>query len=149
MADKLTIVVDNREQKPWSFGPDVECVSGTLATGDYSIVGLTDRVALERKSLGDAVNTVIGDWLRFRKELYRLAGMDLAVVMVEGSIEDIREHRYESDANPESVLGRLWSVMIDHGVQVLFCGNRVHAAHAAERLLRQAAKKYGTGMGAK
>ena len=146
MAEKLTIIADTREKQPWTFGSDVMVVRGTLTTGDYSILGLADRVAIERKNLGDLVGTVIQDWLRFRKELYRLAGMDLACVMVEASIEDIREHRYESEANPDSVLGRVNSIIIDHGVQVLFCGSRVQAVHMAERLLRQAAKKYG-GMG--
>ena len=139
----LTVIADTREQKPWSFGPDIQLVRGTLATGDYSLAGLTDRVALERKSLGDLVNTVIGDWLRFRKELYRLAGMDLAAIVVEAGVPDICERRYESDANPESVLGRVNAIIIDHGVQVLFAGSRPYAVHLAERLLRQAAKKYG------
>ncbi len=43
----FTIVIDSREQRPYQFPG---AVVKTLPTGDYSIVGLTDRVAIERKS---------------------------------------------------------------------------------------------------
>ena len=52
----MKIIIDTREQAPFTFrhermGATTE--PGTLAVGDYSLAGLEDRVAVERKSLPD------------------------------------------------------------------------------------------------
>jgi ERCC4-type nuclease len=46
-----TIVIDTREQRPWSFS--VPTKPGTLASGDYSIEGCEHLFAVERKAPGD------------------------------------------------------------------------------------------------
>lgn len=144
-ADKITILVDNREQIPWEFDPEQFDVKKThLPTGDYMIEGLEDRIVLEKKSLGDFVNTVIHDWIRFRKELYRLASYDVSAIIVEADISDIFEHRYESEVPPASVFGRANGIFLDHGIPVYFWGSRKYAIPMVERLFIQAAKKLTT-----
>lgn len=143
----LTVVVDTREQAAWQFPPGIATVRRGLKAGDYSIVGLEDRVAIERKSLGDLVNTVIGNWIRFRKELNRLSAFDLACVVVEANIQDVIDHRYESEANPDSVLGRVNAIFVDHGIPVYFWGNRPAAIHMATRMLYMAWKRWGGEVG--
>ena len=138
----ITIIVDTKEQKPWHFGPEFGIVSRSLTTGDYSIAGHEDRITVERKSLGDLVGTVIQDWIRFRKQLYRMAGMDLAIIVAECNLSDIQEHKYESDANPESVIARCHECMVDHGVPVVFAGDSLRAARYVERLFRLAWKRF-------
>lgn len=143
---KIPVVIDTREQDghAWSFVDDLFTTERQgLRTGDYSVQGLTDEIAIERKTLGDCVSTVIHQWTRFRKALYRLAAMDHAIVVVEASISDILEHKYESEAEPLSVIGRLNSVMIDHGIPVVFAGDRATAETFAERFLIQAVRKLG------
>lgn len=138
------VLVDRREQKPWSFSSALFGTQpATLATGDYSILGLEDRVAIERKSLGDLVGTVIRDWMRFRKELYRLAAFDFAAIIVEADVKDLWEGRFESEANPASVWGRCNDCMITHGVPVLWWGQRKYCEPAVGRLLLSLARKYG------
>ena len=138
------ILIDTREQRPWDFADSgFITLRVTLATGDYSLASMTDRVALERKSLGDFVGTVTGDWLRFRKELYRLAAMDHAAVVVEADIADVLAKRYESAATPASVLGRAHAILIDHGVPVLWWGSRTQANELAGQYLTQLWKKIG------
>ena len=44
---KMIIAIDTREQRPYRF---VWSEIKTLTTGDYSVIGLEDRVAIERKS---------------------------------------------------------------------------------------------------
>ena len=47
----IVVAVDTREQKPYRFQrSEVK----TLQSGDYSIVGLEDRIAIERKTKTDA-----------------------------------------------------------------------------------------------
>lgn len=141
-TEKLEILVDSREQRPWGFDPDTTVVTRTtLREGDYSLPGLESRLALERKSLGDAVQTVIQGWLRFKKELVRLSGYDIAAIVVEANLEDVANHRYESEATPASVIGKFNSIWIEHGIPVLFWGNHELAGYMAHRFLLQAWRK--------
>lgn len=138
MADApIPIIADDREKKIWNLDPArFSVVRKRLTTGDYTIMGLEDRVAIERKELGDAVNTFIHGWINFRKELYRLAAMDHAIIIVEANVEDILAHRYESEANPMSVMGRAAECYIDHGVAVLWAGHRPGCIPIVEQHLR-------------
>ena len=141
---KIPVIIDTREQLPWEFDADTFTTQrGTIWGGDYTIAGLQDVIRIERKSLGDAVQTVIHEWGRFRKSLFKLAGMDFGCVVVEATPRDILERKYESDAEPNSVLGRLISIQIDHGVPVVFAGDRDAAMVYAARYLMQAVKKCG------
>lgn len=142
MNDRITLIVDTSEQLPWTFDSTLfNVIRKKLVTGDVSVMGLEDVLSIERKSLGDCVNTVIHGWTRFRRELYRLAAMDHPLMIVEGSVEDILAKKYESDAEPLSVLGRLNSIMIDHGIPVVFAGTRAIAETFAERWLIQTVQK--------
>lgn len=139
---RLRIVIDTREQKNWTFEPkQVSVVRKALVAGDYSLEGLESRVAIERKSLGDFVGTVIHDWIRFRKELVRLSGYDVAAVVVEANLEQVYRHEYESEALPASVLGRAHGIFVDHGIPVLWWSDRKTAADMAHRLLLMAWRK--------
>ena len=50
--DRVTVVVDTREQEPYTFESGcTEVVRRALPAGDYSIEGHEDSVAVERKTL--------------------------------------------------------------------------------------------------
>ena len=141
--DKLEILVDTREQMPWTFSEQhFRTTRATLPAGDYSLPGLEMSLALERKNLGDFVSTVIQNWLRFRKELIRLSGYDLAAVVVEANLSQIVNHQYESEASPASVLGRMDAIFLDHGIPVFLWGDRVLASQKAGQFLRLAWRKH-------
>ena len=57
---KPTLIVDSMEQKAYTFKPFrkwfAEIERRKLPIGDYSIAGLEDRIAVERKSLQDLFN---------------------------------------------------------------------------------------------
>ncbi len=138
----LPITVDSREQLPYEFADHVADGSATLVraalpVGDYSIAGYEDRVAIERKSLGDYVATVIHARERFGRELRVLARYDLSAVIVEASLEDVLEHRYGTAAAPASIWGATVSVIVDYGVPVYWCGSRPVAARLTFDLLRR------------
>jgi hypothetical protein len=76
----FTIVVDSREQLPYEFtgmvgqGSEslvVPTVVQGLASGDYSIAGMEDQVAVERKSLDDLYGSVTWGRDRFEREIER------------------------------------------------------------------------------
>jgi hypothetical protein len=52
-----TILIDTREQRPFRFTRyEVQTVRQFLPSGDYSVGGLEDRIAIERKGPGDLLN---------------------------------------------------------------------------------------------
>ncbi len=98
-----TALVDTREGAPYHFRTITDRVRNaktgeigyrpllvptrvvTLKSGDYSIDGLQDRVAVERKAIGDAFHTFGSERDRFERELERLNVMDYAAVVIEAS----------------------------------------------------------------
>lgn len=141
-APTLTILVDRREQRPWEWtGTGITVEAGTLATGDYSVVGFADRMAIERKSLDDLVHTVIHDSTRWHAEVRRLADLDASCVVVEAGLPDLFARHYTGQADPRSVLGRVLSVELDFHVPVIFAGDRPHARVWATMWLARAARR--------
>src|SRR5687767_6417470 len=132
----VIVVVDTREQEPYTFDPGrVTVVRRALPAGDYSVEGHEMAIAAERKSLEDYVATVIRDRARFLRELQVLAEYDLGCVVVEATLQDVVEHRYRSGAHPNAVLGATAAIIVDHGVPVFFAGDRQLACGFVERLL--------------
>ena len=135
----MRIVTDSREQEPYTFS--LPSVRRALPAGDYSIEGLEDRVAVERKSLPDFVNTVIRSRERFHRELVRLGTYDAACVVVEGGMRQIVEGRYRSDAHPNALIGTIASIILDFCIPVYFCSDRQCACRFTEEYLVRYAKK--------
>lgn len=105
----MRIIIDTREQTPFSFGPEVETTPGTLQTGDYSLAGLEGLCAIERKSLADLVMCCGPERERFKRELQRLRAYRCRAVIVEGDLADVVGHRYRGEMNPHAVLGSVAS----------------------------------------
>jgi hypothetical protein len=102
----FTVAFDTREQHPYEFtnlraDADkqnrplvVRLQAYGLPTGDYSIVGHHDRVAIERKSLADLYGTLGQGRDRFERELERLQAIasqpgGCAAVVIEASWEQM------------------------------------------------------------
>lgn len=141
-AGPVGIVVDSREQEPYSFNPElVTAIRRALPAGDYSIVGLEHTVAVERKTLDDFVGTVIRSRPRFYRELRRLGSYVRACVVVEANLADVIGGKYRGDANPQAVLGSALAIAVDFGVPVYFCSNRQIACRFVEGYLLRAAER--------
>ena len=66
--DDLKIIVDTREQQPWSFDFN-EIAVAKLDTGDYSVAGLEEVLCIERKkSVSEIANNIVEkrykDWTK-------------------------------------------------------------------------------------
>ncbi|KTG20108.1 DEAD/DEAH box helicase [Haloferax profundi] len=116
--DGVEIVVDQREldsniARTLSKREDVTTRLETLAVGDYV---LSDRVAVERKSVSDFLDTLTGgDRSLFEQiaDLTRHYARPLLVVEGRGLYE-------ERNIHPGAIRGALSSVAVDFGVSVLF-----------------------------
>ncbi len=132
----VPIIVDTREQQPYSFDTErVMPIRRALPAGDYSIEGFETTVAVERKSLEDFVHTVIRGRRRFHKELRRLADYDSACVVVEADLCQILLGIYESGVHPHAIFGATISIIVDFGVPVYFCSDRQVACLFVEQYL--------------
>ena len=137
----MKIIVDSREQTPFTFHHDkyaeVEVVQGSLDTGDYSLVGLQDKVAVERKSLPDLVACLGRERERFERELQRAAALDAFAVVVEASWQDLATGSYRSQINPHSACQSVLAFSCRYRVPFLFAGSRAGAEYCCWGFLRQ------------
>ena len=140
--NELHIVVDSREQRPFQFagasvyeGTTVE--TGTLVTGDYSIRGLENAVACERKSLSDLVGCLSGSRERFERELERARGLEAFAVIVEAPWEALAKGQYKSQLNPHSACQSVAAFMARMGIPFWFCGSRAAAEYCCWSYLKQ------------
>ncbi len=127
MSDyKIRIIQDSREQCGYDFSrfPDVACEVGALDTGDYSLAGFTDRIALERKRLDDLIGCLSQDRARFERELSRARNFEMFAVIIEDSLQNIMAGRYHSLMKSQAVIQSIAAFSVRYRVPFLFCSNR-------------------------
>ncbi len=130
----LVVVIDTREQKPYRFArSEVKA----LASGDYSIVGLEDRVAVERKTKHDAYSSLGQGRARFERELQRLARFDYAAIVIETSLPDFLRAPAFSRMNPRAAARSLIAWSVKYRVCVFFAGDRRHGNALTRELLEK------------
>lgn len=143
------VVIDTREQLPWSFPPDVDCVRGALPTADYALEGDT-LFGIERKSLNDFLGTISTGWDRFLREIKRMDGWRAKVVIVEGDFESccfqevdgkiVSPQHNHPRLLPQFICSRIAELTL-MGVSVVFAGNPGQACALAYHILRKRAKE--------
>lgn len=141
----MRIVRDSREQSPFHFdGPRYEGVAliqGTLSTGDYSIVGLENRVAVERKSLPDLIGSISHGRARFERELQRARGLDAFMVVVEAPFPQLAAGNYLSKMDPKAAIQSVYSFMSRYRVSFHFAESKAWAEYATFNFLRHYARQ--------
>ena len=141
---KPTLIIDSMEQKPYSFRPFRKWFEAIerrkLATGDYSIAGLEDRLAIERKSLQDLFSccSPYGSREAFVRACERLGKMDFAAMVIEGSITKILRATEFSSMHPNAVFGTIQALAVRWGIQPWFAPTRALAEEIAACLLHKA-----------
>jgi hypothetical protein len=150
----VPILVDYRENKPYTF-PGIESVERTeLNVGDYTLKGFEDTFAVERKTFDDLATSVGSDRLRFENEIRRANGfanqneagnplpgtkpekaLDEFIVIIEASRDDLYRYKdkdycphYYSRIHPNSVIGTVesWPQKYDT-LEFVWAGNREQA----------------------
>jgi ERCC4-type nuclease len=109
----------------------------TLRTGDYSVIGLEDRIAIERKSLPDAYGSIGRGRDRFEREWQRMAELDYAAVVIEATLPEFLAGPERTLLHPSQAIGTLAAWSVRYNVPVQFAGGRRFAAAWTARVLRQ------------
>ncbi len=129
----MIIIQDSREQCPFRFKTPTEVAA--LPTADYSVKGLENRIAIERKELGDLCNSLGGNRERFTKELERSRALDFFAIIIEADFRTIRKGQYNSLIRSSSVIGSLLTFSIRYNAHIFFAGSHTHGAEICEKLL--------------
>jgi len=127
-----TIIVDAREQTPLPFA-HFPTERATLPTGDYSVLGFERDFSVERKSIGDLVQSLTHGRDRFSRELQRMRAFDFRRLLVVGSLTDIECHNYRSQANPKAIIASLTAFEVRYSLPVCFRETPEAAAVQVER----------------
>jgi ERCC4-type nuclease len=137
--EDVTAVIDPREQLPLDLAP-LQSASATLTTGDYSVRGLENLVALERKSLPDLLNCCGNERERFEREVMRLLAYPCRALLIESNWREIEAGNYRSKIKPNAVIGSLlgWAAQ---GLTILMCDDHQRCGQYAARILYTAARR--------
>ena len=109
------IITDTREQTPLCF-THLRSERGTLDTGDYSVQGLEEVFAVERKSMADLVGSLTRERARFMREMHRLRGFQFARLLIVGTEMELMQLVSMGRANLAQVEHSLLAISIRYGV---------------------------------
>jgi ERCC4-type nuclease len=150
IVNPFTVVADTREQQVYTFeglwdGPAgrsklivVPTVRATVPVGDYSIEGMLDRIAIERKSKADLYSSVSQARENFVGRLERMAKLDFAAVVVEAEwLELLTDPPRHTKYAPKALSRTIDAWMIRYPVHWVMMPSREHAERKTFRLLER------------
>ena len=140
MDEELIFIIDSRERRPYKLEP---CKVQALTTGDYSVAGLEDRIAIERKEIDDLIGCLTRDRERFTRELERGAAMDYFALLIEGTLQDLADGNYQSQMSVKSAVQSILAMSLKFRMPVWFVHNRVHGRRVTESLLTKFHRHHG------
>ena len=143
--DEFTIIIDTREQKPWEFS-EYATAHSKLDTGDYSIQGYENIVAIERKrNVAEVANNITES--RFEDVINRLKQIKYPFLLLEFDLDNVMDYPVGSTIpkrlwnkiriSPNYIIKHLLDLQIDHKITVIFCGNSSNAEKIALSILRR------------
>lgn len=104
---KPVIVVDTREQNPFSFARFSGWLSAIekrpLEIGDYSVAGLEDSCVVERKGLNDLVRSFHVERSVFVARLRRMSAFPDRLLVVTAGMSQVKSRYEHSPANPNQI----------------------------------------------
>jgi len=108
-------IVDTREQNPLSFrrfkGWFAKIEHRALKLGDYSIQGMENTCAVERKDLADLIQSFTTNRAVFIDRLRRMAELPHSLLVVTSSLTEIKSEYPYRGANPNRITQSLIAVL--------------------------------------
>lgn len=132
-----TVIRDTREKEGygWTFSSTTSCLGtkrGTLKTGDYTIEGYEDILAIDRKGGIEEVAINVLE-ARFEKEMERMDSFKYAFILLEFDMQAVIDfpnntripyaRRKTLKYNGYFILRKLMEIQLKHKVKIIFCGD--------------------------
>jgi ERCC4-type nuclease len=143
--NNFKIIIDTREQQPWSFD---HCVTANhkLDTGDYSIEGYENLLCIERKkSVSEIANNITEK--RFKDVINRMSSYKYSFFIFEFDLEDVLNYPIGSNVpkrmwdkikiSPSFILKNLLEYQLLYNIKILFCGDASNATKIATTLMKK------------
>jgi ERCC4-type nuclease len=127
-APKAVVVVDTREQNPFSFARFEGWFSGVekrpLKIGDYSVAGLEESCVVERKDLSDLVRSFHVERPVFIDRLRRMSAFPDRLLVITAALSQVKSRYEHSPANPNQITQSLIATLA--GLRVPFLCVETH-----------------------
>jgi hypothetical protein len=150
--DPFTIIIDTREQIPWEFGFH-NTAKKKLDTGDYTIEGFENILAIERKKSVSEIATNLSE-SRFSDVLDRLSKIKHPYMVFEFSLDEVYSFPVGSDIpkklwdklriSGNYIIKRLIEIQLKYNIQVVFCGDSDNAEKFSVSLMKRIYEQYHT-----
>lgn len=137
--EDLTAIIDTREQRPLDLSP-LPSKRGSLTVGDYSLRGLEDVVAVERKSLEDLTSSLGAGRRRFDQQVRNLLSVPHRLLVCECSWDELERGAYRSNLAANAATGSLLGYMAK-GLPVVMAGDHERAGRYVSRFLFLVARR--------
>lgn len=152
----IQIKIDSREQQPWDFQPEekksgrcqvTEIITEKLDAGDYSIIGLEDKVLIERKKGWQELFLNYSpkeNKARFEREMERMRDVPHKYILIESLLDNdtlglsIPQMKFAPPA--KRVLEWLLELQLEYGIHIMFVGNS--GKQVARKIFEKVAKRY-------
>jgi hypothetical protein len=150
----MKVIIDSREQKPWSFSFfGAEEIHKKLDTGDYTVYGYEKQFTIDRKaSLSELYSNLFKDYSRFKKEILRCEGME-AYILCEFPYNSIARFPHDSGIpnkysktrgwtwdnlrwGSDDIMDKIQLLSERDNINFLFCMNRGAAEQKAYQLMK-------------
>ncbi len=158
-APSYTVVRDTREQQGYFFKKFNTCqgtVQRKLDTGDYSILGMEEKVCIERKASVSEIALNLGKGkYAFYNEVERMREYEHKFIICEFSMEDVmkfpeganipKELKNKVKITGKYILRCLMEFAVFNDVHVIFAGSERGAFDLTSSLLKRINEKYTIG----
>jgi ERCC4-type nuclease len=137
----LTILVDSREKKEYSF-PDFQTATSGLLVGDYALVDVP-RIVVERKATPlELHGNLTKQRARFYRELDRAHELDTRlIILAEFSLESLFKQPKFAKLNPAMLVNTMTSIFLDYGFPIIYAGNRTQAQWWARKFFEYLSRR--------
>lgn len=151
----IDIIIDTREQKPWTFENATDSIvvntyREKLDTGDYTVRGLEPILTIERKaSVGELVGNISES--RFKNELDRLLSYKYRYLFLEFDFQDVFRwddvSQYLTLSNSQRkitskfIMRYMSDIQTKYDIPIVFCTNWFYAQRYGLNIMRRISEK--------
>lgn len=152
---EFEVIRDTREQDGWTFSRSkavTNIIDDKLDTGDYAVVGLVDKLCIERKATTAEIANNISE-RRFYAELERMQAYPHRFLVCEFAFKDVLDFPRNSGIpfNKQKflritapfMLKTMTDIQVKYNVNVIYAGNKGYAEVAVDNVMRRIYELYG------
>jgi hypothetical protein len=141
----FTVIRDTREKIGWwdfKFIADCDQISKAVKTGDYTLVGYEDQLAVERKRTVLEIARNLGHkYQQFKAELIRMQDFKYRYIICEFSLIHLLDYpancglkqsaRAQIKKDGRALLKQIQTIETKYNVPFIFCNDKTHAMQTA------------------